>query len=145
MLSIYFILLTSSINAVPLPVLSTTYKNKTVHTQPFLFVLQWYQGAEPDLMFELRHQNTQSLVFKPRPSSTSSIGGDKSRGGSDRYSSVTDRNSGGAEDASSSNKQLSLHVKSSADTTTPQLVFRTDSATATNKYVKGEICFIVLL
>lgn len=76
----------------------------------------WYQGAEPDLMFELKHQNTQPLVFKSRNSSSSS---DKGVG----------------EDTASSASAVSPQVKSSADTTTPRLIFRTDSAAATTKWL----------
>ena len=84
---------------------------------PSLFV-QWYQGAEPDLMFELQHQNTQPLIFKPRTASSSS--------GSERNSAADDS-------SALSPTALSPHVKSSADTTTPRLIFRTDSAAATTK------------
>nr|KAG5695640.1 hypothetical protein BaRGS_029130 [Batillaria attramentaria] len=56
---------------------------------------EWYQGAEPDLMFELKHQNTQPLVFKGRSSSSSSEKG------------ATD------ESASPSSTVVSPHVKSS--------------------------------
>ncbi|KAK7481794.1 hypothetical protein BaRGS_00026941, partial [Batillaria attramentaria] len=77
----------------------------------------WYQGAEPDLMFELKHQNTQPLVFKGRSSSSSSEKG------------ATD------ESASPSSTVVSPHVKSSTDTTTPRLIFRTDSAAATTKWL----------
>ncbi|XP_070193286.1 uncharacterized protein [Littorina saxatilis] len=84
----------------------------------------WYQGAEPDLMFELQHQNTQPLVFKPRTASSCSSGG-----GSERNSLADDS------PGSPSPVKLSPLVKSSADTTTPRLVFRTDSAAATNKWL----------
>ncbi|KAL8581959.1 hypothetical protein ACOMHN_027941 [Nucella lapillus] len=84
----------------------------------------WYQGAEPDLMFELHHQNTQPLVFKPRnPSSSSSIAS-----GGDRISMTPSE-----DDQPLSRSSLSPHVKSSVDTTTPRLIFRTDSAAATTK------------
>ncbi|XP_076448125.1 uncharacterized protein LOC143284890 [Babylonia areolata] len=85
----------------------------------------WYQGAEPDLMFELHHQNTQPLIFKPRNPSSSS-----GSSGGDRNSVVP------SEDGQSlSPASLSPHVKSSADTTTPRLIFRTDSAAATTKWL----------
>lgn len=77
----------------------------------------YYLGAEADLLFELKHQNTQPLVFKTRNSSS----------GSDR---------GSAEDSSQPQSTVvSPHLKSSADTTTPRLIFRTDSAAATTKWL----------
>ncbi|XP_025106664.1 FYVE, RhoGEF and PH domain-containing protein 6-like isoform X3 [Pomacea canaliculata] len=79
----------------------------------------WYQGAEPDLMFELKHQNTQPLVFKSR----SSTGGDPSGAAA----------TGPPETPTSPG--VIPHMKSSSDTTTPRLIFRTDSAAATTKWV----------